>query len=497
MISSKRLKVLFVTSELFPFVKTGGLADVSAALPLMLSELGHEVRILVPKYGAIDNRRYKIHDVVRLKDLSVQIGEKQVLFSLKSSFLPSQKVRVQIYFLDNPEYFGSRKSLYSDLLSGEEYPDNDERFMLLSKAVFELISKLGWVPDIIHCNDWQTGLTPAFLKSVYKDEAKTEPFKVLYTVHNFASPGIFPKSTFKKTGLPEKMFSESGLLHDGKFNFIKAGIVYSDCVNTVSEEYAKEVMKDKTISGGLNAVLAKRKNNFFGLVNGIDVNVWNPEKDKFIPKNYSIKSIQDKVINKKALAERFGLKFDENIPIIGIITRLTEVKGVDLIVSAFEKLMSMNLQIILLGAGDKKLQTAIQKLSQKYSDKFASYIGFNDELAHLIEAGSDMFLMPSKYEPCGLNQLYSLVYGTIPIVRKTGGLADTVSKFDPETGEGTGFVFEKFSAPEMLKTIKEAVEMFQNKKVWQKIMKNGMKSDFSWQSSAKKYIELYKTVLDS
>ncbi len=497
MSSPKKLRILFVTSELFPFVKTGGLADVSSSLPQKLAELGHEVRVMVPKYGAIDNRRYKIHDVVRLKDISVKIGDKDVLFSLRSSFLPSQKVRVQIYFLDNSEYFGSRKSIYTDALTGQEYKDNDERYILLGRAVFELMLKLGWVPDIIHCNDWQCGMVPIFLKTLYKDEPQFTTFKVLFTIHNLSYQGVFPKSTFEKTGLPEQLNNEKGVLHEGKFNFMKGALLYADCINTVSEGYAKEIVASKEISGGLNAILSKRKNDVYGVVNGIDDNIWNPEKDKFIPKRYNIKTYQLKQENKQALVERFGLQYNPDIPVIGIISRLYEAKGIDLITKAFPELMEENVQVVLLGTGERKFHQEFEKLQRKNPEKFCSYLGFNDDLAHMIEAGADMLLLPSKIEPCGLNQMYSLVYGTVPIVRQTGGLADTVVKFNDKTQEGTGFMFKDYDAASMMKEIKRALNLYKNKKIWNNIVKNGMKQDFSWFASAKKYIELYRTVLEN
>lgn len=494
--AAKKLKILFVTSELFPFVKTGGLADVSASLPQKLTQLGHEVRIVVPKYGAIDSRKFKIHDVVRLKDLSVPVGNDDTVFSVKSSFLPSQKVRVQIYFIDNEQYFGSRKSLYVDPLSGKDYKDNDERFILFNKAVFELIRKLGWVPDIVHCNDWQCGLVPAYFQTLYQDEKELFKFRILYTVHNFGFQGLFPKSTFAKTGLPKELNTEKGILHNGKVNFMKAGLLYADYLNTVSEGYRKQVLRQKDLSGDLNTVLKKRQKEFAGLVNGIDYNIWNPEKDKFIPKKYSLKTInKNKPVNKKELLERFGLEFKPDVPVIGFVSRLVDFKGIDILTDAFDELMKLDIQLVLLGTGDKKYHAKLMKFQKKYSDKFSCHLGFNDDVAHLIEAGSDMFLMPSKFEPCGLNQMYSMVYGCVPIVRQTGGLADTVSKFNPKTNEGTGFLFKDYKKDALLREVKRAVKLYQDKDVWMKIIRNGMKSDFSWLSSAKKYIELYKTVL--
>ncbi|MCX6149913.1 MAG: glycogen synthase GlgA [Ignavibacteriales bacterium] len=493
---SKRLKILFITSEVFPFMKTGGLADVSAALPQALMEMGHEVRIVVPKYGAIDERKFKIHEVVRLKDLPIMIGEKEVIFSLRSSFLIGPKVRVQIYFLDNIDYFGSRQSLYIDQETGLDYPDNHERFILLARSVFELINKLGWVPDIIHCNDWQCGLVPAYLKTIYKDDPLIVNIKTIFTIHNLAYQGFFPKSEFYKTGLPEELNSEKGIEIYGRCNFMKSGLIYSDVITTVSERYAEEITKDEEWGAGLKTILLKRKKDIYGILNGIDNKIWNPELDTTIPKNYSAKTIEDKVENKKALAEKFGFSFNPEIPIIGSISRLIDAKGFDLISEIIQELMSLNVQMVLLGNGEKKYHKLFEDIQKKHRGKFSCYLGYSDELAHLIEAGSDMFLMPSKYEPCGLNQMYSLSYGTVPIVRETGGLADTVSRYSDKDETGNGFVFKKYDSQEFLKEIKRAIKLFQDKKTWIKIIKNGMKSDFSWISSGKKYVDLYKNILD-
>jgi len=493
---AKKFKILYVTSEVVPFIKTGGLADVSSALPQKLMELGHQVRIVVPKYGAIDERKYKIHEVVRLKDLTTNIGNKEVTFSLRSSFLVGQKARVQIYFLDNPEYFGKRHSLYADPLSGDYFKDNDERFILLAKSVFELIIKLGWVPDIIHCNDWQCGLIPSYLKTVYNDSEIFKDVKSLFTIHNLGFQGVFPKSNFAKTGLPDSLNSEKGIIHKGKVNFLKAGLNYADVINTVSETYANEICKNDDISSGLKNVLCKRKRNLYGIVNGIDTLIWNPEKDKKITTKYSIKSIKDKKANKKSLEEKFGFDYDENIPLIGMISRLEDTKGFDLVKKSFKELMSLNVKMVLLGTGEKKYHKFFDEAAAKYPGKFACYLGFDDEIAHLIEAGADIFLMPSKYEPCGLNQMYSLVYGTVPVVRETGGLADTVINYNSKNGTGNGFAFKKYDSKEFIKTLKQAIKVYNDdKKSWEKIMKVGMKSNFSWLNSAKNYVNLYKKIV--
>jgi len=381
-------------------------------------------------------------------------------------------------------------------MTGKDYPDNDERFIILSRAVFELIIKLGWIPDIIHCNDWQCGLIPAYLKNVYQNEENFDKFKTLFTIHNLAYQGEFPKATFKKTGLPEKLNSDKGVLHKGKMNYMKSGLLFADVINTVSETYANEIRTDNEIGSGLKEVLAKRKEDLYGIINGIDIKVWNPDRDKLLPKKYSIKNVEQKVVNKQALAEKFGFEFNEDIPIIGLISRLYDSKGIDLVEKILPDLLKLDVQMIVLGTGDKSYHASFDHMAKKHHKKFACYLGFNDDLAHLIEGGADIFLMPSRYEPCGLNQMYSLNYGTVPVVRQTGGLADTVKKFNEKTKEGTGFVFQKYNAVELLSEIKRALKVYQDKETWNKIIKAGMKEDFSWHSSAKKYIELYKTILD-
>lgn len=493
----KKYKILFVTSEVYPFIKTGGLADVSSALPQKLQEMGHLVRIVVPKYGAIDERKFKIHEVVRLKDLTMKIGIKDVVFSLRSSFLIGPKTRVQIYFLDNQEYFGSRHSMYSDPLTNEDYPDNDERFILLARSVYELVQKLGWVPDIIHCNDWQCGLVPVYLKAMFKNDPAFKGIKTLFTIHNLGFQGVFPKSTFEKTSLPRELNSEKGILHKGSVNYLKSGLLYSDMINTVSETYAKEICSSKEIGLGMEDILSKRKKDLYGIVNGIDDTVWHPEVDTKIAHKFSAKNLEHKLENKKALADNFNFEFKADVPVLGMITRLYDNKGMDILEKAFPELMKMDVQLVLLGTGEKKYNKFLMNMASKYHNKFSCFIGFDDELAHLIEAGSDMFLMPSKFEPCGLNQMYSLVYGTVPIVRKTGGLADTVQKFNPKTKTGNGFVFEKYNVKDFLAEIKTAIKVYSSDpEVWKTIQLNGMKSDFSWLNSTKKYVDLYKKLAD-
>ncbi len=491
--SNKKFKILFVTSELAPFVKTGGVADVSSALPQKLLELGHQVRIVLPKYGAIDERRFKIHEVVRLKDLSTKINGKEVKFSMRSSFLVGKRARVQIYFLDNKEYFSGRHSVYTDPQKDKYYKDNDERFILLAKSVFSLIDELGWVPDIIHCNDWQTALVPAYLKTVYKDNPNLQNIKTVLTIHNLGYQGEFPKSAFAKTDLPEELNSEEWAIHNKKFNFLKVGLKFADVITTVSKTYAEDICTEE-YGMGLQSVICKRKKDLVGILNGIDSRVWNPEKDKFIPKKYSVKNLKNKEVNKKALCQKFGFVFNEEVPVIGIISRLSQNKGFDLIKKAFPKMMKLDAKFVLLGTGEPKYIEFFEKAVAKYKDNFGCYLGFDESLAHLIEAGADMLLIPSKYEPCGLNQMYSLAYGTIPIVRSTGGLKETVHDYE-KSKKGNGFVFEEYDVNAMLNAIQRAIDLFKkDKKAWQKLMVAGMKLDYTWLNSAKQYINLYSKI---
>ena len=491
---SKDINILYVVAEAVPFAKTGGLADVAGALPQTVKELGHEIRIMMPKYASFSERKFRVHDVIRLREINIPIRGTCITSSVKSAFISSSKVKVQVYFLANDKYYG-RDGIYVNPHTKKEYSDNDERFIFFCKGTLETLKKLGWRPDIIHCNDWHTGLIPAYLKTIYKDDPFFKNIKTIFTIHNLAYQGIFPKESFDKSDLPSSIFTPDGVEFHGKFNFMKAGIVYADIINTVSEKYAQEIRTKEEFGFGLEKLLNKRKNDLYGIINGVDYNVWSPQTDEFIPTKYSAATISKKVENKKALLQKYNLKFDENIPVIGIISRLADQKGFDLIGDIVNELMSLDIQMVVLGTGEKRYHELFQKIHNKYPDKFGVYLGFSESLAHLIEAGSDMFLMPSRYEPCGLNQIYSLKYGTVPIVRATGGLDDTIENVDEKSGTGTGFKFNKYDSKELLKTIKKAIKVYQDKKIWTKIMKNGMSKDFSWSNSAKKYIALYKKLI--
>ncbi len=490
----KKLKILFLSSEVTPFAKTGGLADVSGALPKALKELGHEVRIIMPKYKIVNERKFVLREVIRLKDIPVKIGDDVKKVNVKSAFT-TDNIKIQTYFIDFRPYF-HRAGIYQDPETNEEYEDNDERFILFARSTLETLKLLFWQPDIIHCNDWQTALVPLYLKTVYKDDEFFKKVSTVLSIHNLAFQGNFPAETYKKTNIDGKLFSiGSDLEYYKKFSFLKTGINYADYVTTVSENYAKQIQESSDYGFGFEGILKKISKKFQGIINGVDYSIWDPEIDEMIPENYTYGMINKKVENKKALAETFGLNFDPDIPVIGMISRMTEQKGFDLLESAAAKLFEKNIQLVLLGYGDKEYHAKFEKLSKKYSDKFAVKFVYDDELSHLVEAGSDMFLMPSKFEPCGLNQLFSLKYGTVPIVRNTGGLADTIQEFDPVESTGNGFVFDEYEPDAMLNAIERAIDLYKNPKIWKKILKVGMKQDFSWKASAKSYYKIYEKVL--
>jgi starch synthase len=490
---SKPINILFVSSEVDPFAKTGGLADVSSALPKAIKELGHEIRIMMPRYRFIGERKFKLHDIIRLKDIPIPLGNQTEVGNVKSSFISDLKEKVQVYFLDSEKFFG-RDGVYQSPQSKKDYKDNDERFIFFCRGVLETLKRLGWQPDIIHCNDWQTGLIPAYLKTIYVSDPFYKKIKTIFTIHNMAYQGAFPQESFEKSGLPKSVYKTEGVEAYGNFNFLKAGLFYADTITTVSEKYAHEICSSDEFGAGLNGLLEARKKDLKGILNGIDYHIWNPLSDNYIYRKYDAKSIEAKVDNKKALCNKFNLVYKESTPVIGAITRLVEQKGFELVADILEDLLKSDFQYVMLASGEKDLEKRFETIQRKHPNKVGIFFGFDEELAHLIEAGSDMFLMPSKYEPCGLNQMYSMRYGTVPIVRATGGLDDTVEDYSTG-GKGTGFKFEKYDSKELLKAIQRALKVYQQPEEWKKIMRNGMQKDFSWEHSAKKYINLYKDLL--
>lgn len=483
-------KICYVSSEVVPFAKTGGLADVAGALPVALKEREQDIRVMMTKYKSINERKFVLREVIRLKEVGLQLGGQDLMADGKTAFLPNSKVHV--YFLHIPEYF-DRKDLYVDSKTGKDFEDNAERFAAFSKSVLETLKLLYWQPDIIHCNDWQTALIPFYLKTYYKNDEFFKNTRTVLTIHNLAYQGNFPKEKAKKVDIPPQYVKKGGEFEfHGRLNFLKGGIHFADVLNTVSEKYAEEISTDPEYGFGFEKLLSSRRKELFGILNGADYSVWNPETDNLIPENYGTKSLHEKQKNKMALCKQCNLEYNPEVPVIGIISRLVDQKGFDLVAEAANDLLAMDLQLVILGTGDPKYHKLLEKLAKKYPEKIAISLRFDNKLAHLIEAGADIFLMPSKYEPCGLNQMYSLKYGTVPVVRETGGLADSVKNVSTHPGEGTGFVFKEYTAKAMLKAINEAAETFSDKKVWNRIQLRGMNEDFSWNKTADKYLELYE-----
>lgn len=484
------MKVAFVSSEVFPFAKTGGLADVAGALPKEIAGLGNEVKIFMPKYGIIDEEKHSVKYNWDIGEIPVRVNGITRSMHLHQSKLPGSNV--EINFIDCPHYF-FRGQIYT----GD--PDEDERFILFSKGVIEVLQRLMWAPDIIHCNDWQTGLLPLFVKDNYKWDQLFDRTSFLFTIHNIGYQGSFSQKTVFAAEIREGLSGPGGPVEmDGNVNFMKAGILYSELINTVSPSYAREILTPE-YGAGLENVLKTRENNLSGILNGVDYNTWNPSDDRLIPFRYTPDYLTGKTKNKKFLLEHFGLKFNEEIPLIGIISRLVSQKGFDIIGDVINQLMNLDAQWIVLGSGEDKYEQMFHSVLQNNNNKVAVYIGYNNEMSHLIEAASDIFLMPSHYEPCGLNQIYSLKYGTVPVVRKTGGLNDTVHDWHEHKSigqeTGTGFSFNDYSGPALYATLVRAIDTFHEKSVWKKIQRNGMSKNYSWQSSAKQYVDLYNRAL--
>jgi len=485
-------KLAFVSPEVVPFAKTGGLADVAGALPPALAKSGSTVKVFMPLYAAVDMGK---HDIKLLKtNIDVNIAGRQETFDLFRTI--NADSGCEFYFIKMDKYF-NRLGLYVSPETGKDWNDNDERFIAFSKAALEAIKAIDFRPDIIHCNDWQSGLIPAYLKCSDYGSSYFEKTKTILTIHNIAYQGLFPEETFKKLGLDEKYWHPlSGFEYYEKISFLKAGISYADMLTTVSDRYAHEIQSSNEYGYGLEGLLRERKDSLFGVVNGIDYAIWNPAADNLIAGNYKPDKPENKKKNKNALRKANKLPMvRKDIPVIGMISRLCDQKGFDLFAEVADQIFELDIQVVILGTGDEKYETLLKDLAEKYPKQLAINLKFDNVLAHLIEAGSDMFLMPSRYEPCGLNQLYSLKYGTVPIVRETGGLADTIENCNPAKGTGTGFVFKNYEANELLNTIRFAVEVYKNKKAWARLMYNGMIQDFSWDNSAAKYMGLYEKAL--
>lgn len=473
------MRILFVASEALPYAKTGGLADVIEALPRALVKLGHEVAVVLPRYRGV-----KTTSVV-MPSMTISQGTR-----LRFPAITNGGVHrgVRYFFLDDAFYF-DRDGIYGD--RNHEYPDNAERFTEFSRAAIELAKQV-WLPDLFHCHDWQTGMVPTLLRSSYGDDPVVRDLPVVFTIHNMGYHGIFSKDALERAGIPPGVFHPGGIEFFGNVNFLKGGLVYSDYLSTVSRKYAEEIQTPE-FGFGLEGVVRSRRDRLVGILNGVDYSAWSPDRDTLIPVKYSAKNLEGKRVCKEALLDEFKLMKDNlNRPVLGIVSRFADQKGFDLIAQIVRELLHEDVLMAVLGTGERRYEEMFRALASDFPGRVGAMIAYDNRLAHLVEAGADIFLMPSRYEPCGLNQIYSLRYGTVPVVRATGGLDDTIEPFDLEHGTGTGFKFSEYSGGALLHTIRQALQHYSNDGVWNRIQLNGMAKDFSWNTSAAEYAKLYE-----
>jgi starch synthase len=485
-LSEKPLRVFFLSSEAAPFAKTGGLADVAGTLPDALKRQGVDVRVGLPFYRVAREGGFPVRPLV--STLEVPLGS-QVL---KGRVMETQtKEGVPVYFFEREDLF-DRPNLYAT--PEGDYYDNLERFAYFSRGALLLAEAMGTPTDVIHCHDWQTGLVPAYLKTLYRGDPFFKKTATLFTVHNIGYQGIFEEEKLAVCGLPAEAFRIEGVEYWGRISLLKAGIVYADALTTVSPSYAREIQTSE-FGLGMEGILRERSSDLYGILNGADYDVWSPEKDPHIPCPYGSGSLGEKAGNKEALLGELGLKGDfKGRPLFGMISRLSAQKGSDLLVQVLDSMVGLGAGVVVLGAGEEKYQTALEEAVRMNPDAVSLHLGFDEPMAHRIMAGVDLLLIPSLYEPCGLTQMYALKYGTVPVVRATGGLDDTIVPFDPATGKGNGFKFGPYTPEALMDAVEEAVRLYSQTATWRALMTNGMKEDFSWDRSARRYIELYRSI---
>lgn len=484
-----KLNILVAASEVVPFAKSGGLADVAGALPKALRELGHDVRVVMPRYYIVDKEKYGLKPLEG--SLGVPMGSMgEAWASVFEGVLPGTDVPV--YFIEHEGFFG-RKGLYDE--NGEGYGDNDNRFIFFSKAVMQLAKKLRFRPDVIHANDWHTAAIPILLNTTYAFDPDFEYTGTLLSIHNLQHQGKFYKGAMDVLGVGWEHYNANELEEYQGVNLLKGGIVHADAINAVSKKYAQEI-RTPDFGWGLDGLINANAYKLYGILNGVDYDEWSPAVDTLIPKTYDMDDLSGKAVCKKTLQKQFNLPQRADLPVIGLVGRLAEQKGIGLLAAAIWNLMEMDIQIVLLGAGEKWAEHFFGDVASKYPEKFACYIGYQNDLAHQIEAGSDLFLMPSLFEPCGLNQIYSLRYGTLPIVRATGGLDDTIENYHSESKSGTGFKFYDATPEALSGTVKWVVDVWYNDKDgFDQLRRNAMAKRFDWSEAAKAYDDLYRHII--
>jgi starch synthase len=478
----KPVRILFVASEGLPFSKTGGLADVVEALPKALVAQGHEVAVVLPRY-----RGTKASAVV-MPSLTIPMANRLRFPAVMDG---TQISGVRYFFVDDPAYF-DRDGIYAT--SAGDFADNAERYSEFCRATIEIVKHV-WPADVFHCHDWQTALVPVLLRTLYGDDPLVRDIPVVFTIHNMGYHGLFKTDVLESAGIPLAVYHPAGMEFYGNVNFLKGGLIYSDYLTTVSRRYALEIQTPE-YGYGLDGVVRSRADRIVGILNGVDYSAWSPDRDKFIPMKYSPKDMSGKHVCKQALLELYGIAPEHLArPVIGIVSRFADQKGFDLIAEKALELMKEDVSLVVLGSGERKYEELFQAMANTFPGRVGVKIVYDNEIAHKIEAGADMFLMPSRYEPCGLNQIYSLKYGTVPIVRATGGLDDTVEPFDLEHGTGTGFKFAEYSGAAMMYAIRQALHHCTDERIWRRIQLNGMAKDFSWKGPAAEYAKVYEAAL--
>jgi len=485
---AKQIKVLFLSPEAVPFAKTGGLADVAGALPDALKRLGVDVRLILPHYREVWTSNSKLY--LLFEDLKVPFGKD--LFTARV-WESQTDGGTPVYFIKREDMF-DRPNLYGNAYG--DYYDNLERFSFFCHAALCLADRISFSPDVLHCHDWQSGLVPAFIKGPYARNSAVGQAKTIFTIHNLGYQGIFPQEKLSITGLPKETFYQTdGLEFWGNISLLKSGIFYSDSITTVSPSYALEIQTDE-YGLGMAGILQKRRASLYGILNGVDYKVWNPACDTHLKAQYTPENISGKNHCKESLIKEMKLiQSLKSKPLLGMISRLDTQKGLDLLVKILDDILALDVGLVVLGSGDQSIQEILKKAAKKNPRHFGLTIGFDESLAHRIMAGADMFLIPSRYEPCGLTQMYALKYGTIPIVRNTGGLKDSIREFNLKTGKGNGFKFSDYKSEAFLASVQRAIKQFHNTEGWKKLRVNAMKEDFSWDRSAKSYLKLYRSTL--
>ncbi len=479
------LQICLIASEVAPFAKTGGLADVAAALPRQLGRAGHDVRVFLPRYSSVALPADEVYTVDFLSDVEIAMGRRRLRFSVVTARLPRSDLFV--YFIDCPALY-RRQSLYGDA-------DDHLRFAFLTRAAIECCQRMGWAPHVFHCNDWHTALLPLYLQTVYRWDGLFRKSRTLLTIHNIAYQGVFAKSVLEELSLDGDARRFYGAdLDAGVVSFLKTGLLYADLLSTVSPTYAREIQSGE-LGMGLQGLLSRRSDSLVGILNGVDASEWDPATDPLLPFHYSADDLGGKAANKKALLDELDLAPAEGAPLLGIVSRLTAQKGFELLYDVVPQLLAArDLRLVVLGSGARDYEGFFSQLQTAFPGKVCFYRGFSEELAHRIEAASDIFLMPSRFEPCGLNQMYSLRYGAVPVVHKTGGLADSVEQWIWERQTGTGFLFEHFDSQGLRWALESALATYAEPEAWRKLVRNGMTRDFSWERQAELYVDVYRAL---